>query len=160
MTHEFNISARKLWPCALDDVIKWKHFPRYWPFVWGIHRSLVNSPHKFQWRGALMFSLIWSWINACVNNREAGDLRRNRAHYDVIIRARTIVYCWIRYRSILCPLINFNILSPSDAIWCHKSWSALAQVMTCCLTAPSHYLIQSKLANLSSVRSRGIGLRA
>ena len=22
-----------------DDVIKWKHFPRYWPFVWGIHRS-------------------------------------------------------------------------------------------------------------------------
>ena len=22
-----------------DDVIKWKHFPRYWPFVQGIHRS-------------------------------------------------------------------------------------------------------------------------
>ena len=41
-----------------DDVIKWKHFPRYWPFVWGIHRSPVNSPHKGQWRGALMFSLI------------------------------------------------------------------------------------------------------
>ena len=38
-----------------DDVIKWKHFPRYWPFVWGIHRSLVNSPHKGQWCGALMF---------------------------------------------------------------------------------------------------------
>ena len=42
-----------------DDVIKWKHFPRYWPFVRGIHRSPVNSPHKGQWRGALMFSLIW-----------------------------------------------------------------------------------------------------
>ena len=41
-----------------DDVIKWKHFPRYWPFVRGIHRSPVNSPHKGQWRGALMFSLI------------------------------------------------------------------------------------------------------
>ena len=41
-----------------DDVIKWKHFPRYWPFVWGIHRSPVNSPHKGQRRGALMFSLI------------------------------------------------------------------------------------------------------
>ena len=38
-----------------DDVIKWKHFPRYWPFVRGIHRSPVNSPHKDQWRGALMF---------------------------------------------------------------------------------------------------------
>ena len=31
-----------------DDVIKWKHFPRYWPFVWGIHQSTVNSPHKGQ----------------------------------------------------------------------------------------------------------------
>ena len=41
-----------------DDVIEWKHFPCYWPFVWGIHKSPVNSPHKGQWRGALMFSLI------------------------------------------------------------------------------------------------------
>ena len=32
-----------------DDVIKWKHFPGYWPFVWGIHQSLVNSPHKGPW---------------------------------------------------------------------------------------------------------------
>ena len=41
-----------------DDVINWKHFPRCWPFVRGIHRSPVNSPHKGRWRGALMFSLI------------------------------------------------------------------------------------------------------
>ena len=41
-----------------DDVIKWKHFPRCWPFVSGIHRSPVNSPHKGQWRGALIF--LWS----------------------------------------------------------------------------------------------------
>ena len=40
-----------------EDVIKWKHFPRYWPFVRGIHRSPANSPHKGQWRGALMFSI-------------------------------------------------------------------------------------------------------
>ena len=68
-----------------DDVIKWKHFPHNWPFVQGIHRSLVNSPHKGQWRGALMFSLICIWINYWVNNREAGDLRCYRAHYDVIV---------------------------------------------------------------------------
>ena len=67
------------------DVIKWKQFPRYWPFVWGIHRSPVNSPHKGQWLGAFMFSLICAWINSWVNNREAGDLRRHRAHYDVIV---------------------------------------------------------------------------
>ena len=41
-----------------DDVIKWKHFPRYWPFVRGIHRSPVNSSHKGQWRGAWTFPLI------------------------------------------------------------------------------------------------------
>ena len=70
---------------AHDDVIKWKHFPRYWPFVRGIHRSPVNSPHKGQWRGALMFSLICVWINGWVNNREAGDLRRYRAHYYVSV---------------------------------------------------------------------------
>ena len=44
-----------------DDVIKWKHFPRYWPFVRGTHRSPVNSPIKGQWRGALMFTLICTW---------------------------------------------------------------------------------------------------
>ena len=68
-----------------DDVIKWKHFPRYWPFMRGIHRSPVNSPYKGQWRGALIFSLICTRINGWVYNGEAGDLRRHRAHYDVTI---------------------------------------------------------------------------
>ena len=68
-----------------DNVIKWKHFPRYWPFVRGIHRSPVNSPHKDQWRGALMFSLICTRINGWVNNGEAGDLSRYRAHYDITV---------------------------------------------------------------------------
>ena len=68
-----------------DDVIKWKYFPRYWPFVREIHRSPVNFPHKGQWRGALMFALICVWINGWVNNREAGDLRRYRPHYDAIV---------------------------------------------------------------------------
>ena len=45
----------------------------------------VNSPHKGQWRGALMFSLICGRINDWVNNREAGDLRRHRGHCDVIV---------------------------------------------------------------------------
>ena len=45
----------------------------------------VNSPHKGQWRGALMFSLIYAWINDWVNNREAGDLRRQGGHYGVIV---------------------------------------------------------------------------
>ena len=68
-----------------DDVIKWKHFPRNWPFVRGIHRSPVNSPHKGQWRGALMLSLVCVWINDWANNREACDLKSHRVHYDVIV---------------------------------------------------------------------------
>ena len=68
-----------------DDVIKWRHFPRYWLFVQRIHQSQVNSPHKRQWRGALMFSLICVWINGWVNNRKADDLRCHCAHYDVIV---------------------------------------------------------------------------
>ena len=68
-----------------DVVIKWKHFQHYWPFARGIIRSPVNSPHKGQWRRALIFSLICSWISSWVNNREAGNLRRHRAHYDVIM---------------------------------------------------------------------------
>ena len=64
-----SLTLWQLYDCNChDDVIKWKHFPRYWPFVWGIHQSPVNSPHKGQWRGALMFSLICAWINVWVNN--------------------------------------------------------------------------------------------
>ena len=76
--------------CTHDDVIKWKHFPRYWPFVHGIHRSPVNFPQKGQWRRALMFYLICVWRKGWVNNGEAGDLRHYSAHYDVTIMIYSI----------------------------------------------------------------------
>ena len=75
---------------AHDDVIKWKHFPCYLPFVRGNHRSPVNSPHKGQWCGALMFSLICTWINSWANTRDAGDLRCHHAHYDIIVMKEQI----------------------------------------------------------------------
>ena len=62
-----NIAARQQ---IHDDVIKWKHFSRYWPFVPGIHRSPLNSPHKGQWSGALMFSLI------CASNKRLSKQSR------------------------------------------------------------------------------------
>ena len=62
--------------------------PRYWPFVRGMHWSPVNSPHKGQWREALMFSLICVWTNSWANNGDVGDLRCHRAHYDVIVMDR------------------------------------------------------------------------
>ena len=95
-----------------DDVIKWKHFPRYWTFVRGIYRSPVNSPHKDQWRRALMFSLICDWIND-------RDFKRYHAHYDVSVLFLFVVvtrrHVWktrwrhgvmeIRYKACMCNFI-------------------------------------------------------
>ena len=67
----------------------WRHqmeaFPCNWSFMRGIQWSPVNSPHKGQWCGDLMSSLICTWTIDWVNNRDAGDLRRHRAHHDVIV---------------------------------------------------------------------------
>ena len=92
-----------------NDVIKWKHYPRYWPFVRGIHRSPVNSQHKGQWRGALVFSLICAWINGWANSRMAGDLRRHRSHCDVTVMVFTwhhsrITWSWEVINRNVCPL--------------------------------------------------------
>ena len=41
--------------------------------------------HKGRWRGTLIFSLICAWTNGWINNRDAGDLRRHRAYYNVVV---------------------------------------------------------------------------
>ena len=69
---------RRTWWCHETE-----SFPHYLPFVRGIHRSPVNSPHKGQWRGVSMFLLICTWINGWVNN------------YDVIVvdLGKSIIIC-------------------------------------------------------------------
>ena len=85
--------------CIHDDVIKWKHFPRNWPFVRGIHRSRWISHTKAS--DVELWCFLWSavWINGWVNNREAGDLRRHRGHYDVNVMfhflCNVIIYIYI-----------------------------------------------------------------
>ena len=64
-----------MWDTSETVVIQWwrhqmEKFPRCWPYVRGIHRSPVNSPHKGQWRRALMFSLI------CLDKRLSKQSRR------------------------------------------------------------------------------------
>ena len=90
--HIISIKSRflvlTLWAYARSDMVMLsikKHFPRYRPFVRRIHRWPVNSPHKGQWRGALMFSLICAWTNGWVNNRDVSDLRRHRTHHNVSV---------------------------------------------------------------------------
>ena len=72
----------KVW--THDDVIKWKH-----SVLLGICAGNSSVTGEFPTQRPvtrnLVFSLICAWINAWVNNREAGDLRRHCAHYDVIV---------------------------------------------------------------------------
>ena len=98
-----------------DDIIKWKHFPRYW--------SPVNSLHKGQWRGALIFSLICARTNAWVNDRETGDLRHHRPHYDVIVLVHLLTHIaqsldpWILFMKQNCLLLtNINVLSRTNIL--------------------------------------------
>ena len=94
-------------------------FSCYWPFVRGIHRSSVNSPHKGQWHGALMFSLICAWMNGWANTRDAVDLRRHHAHYDI-----TVMY-------------DYNLAVNSWSCACHDSWA----VMPCAKLCPDMIII-------------------
>ena len=88
--------------------------------------SPVNIPHKGQWCGALVFSFC-VWINVWVNNREAGDLRRHRAHYDVTVmlffhskisissqlHTKTLP-AWFLFNFILLKYVNVKSLSASN----------------------------------------------
>ena len=90
----------------------------------------VNSPHKGLWRGALVFSLICVWIDGWVNNREAGDLRRHRGHYDVtdtfwlnmprryIAMRWKWIWCSPTWRMIYISLIS-SIIPPEVLTMCH-----------------------------------------
>ena len=94
-----------------DDVIKWKQFQRYWPFVLGIHRSQMNSPHKAPWRGALMFSLTcalnkrlskqsqgwWFETPSLPSWRHCNDiyiLRSSYSNYHEHIEAQNMAAAW------------------------------------------------------------------
>ena len=96
----------------------WRHqmktFSALLPFAQGIHRSPVNSTYKGQWRRALMFSLICAWINGWVNNREAGDLRRYRAHYDVIVMSIVMSTFW--FLSFLVRLLVLTYRLPDQIL--------------------------------------------
>ena len=87
-----------------DVVIKWKHFPRYWPFVRGIQRPPVNCPHEDQWRGALMFSLI------CVLDKR---LSRYWWGWWFETPSRSV---W-RLGNALSPLIYYAKISPNEHIF-------------------------------------------
>ena len=82
----FDGSSRN-WNQCCRGISWWRHqmetFSALLALCAGNSSVPVKSPHKGQWRGALLFCLICAWINDWVNNREAGDLRGHCGHYDV-----------------------------------------------------------------------------
>ena len=113
-----------------DDVIKWKYFPRHWPSVGGIHRSPVDSPHKGQCRGALVFSLICAWTNDWAHDWDAGDLRRHGAHYDHnMFNGSDVcpkVYNWAYHWNVALYLRYRRVFNRQRwlwaALWQHTRW--------------------------------------
>ena len=106
------IGNRDRFTMRWDD--RWKTNPGYiytWGFTWWRHQMETfsallaicagNSPvtGKFpalcQWGGALMFSLICAWMNGWANNREDGDLRCHRTHYDVIVMSTAVIVWYV-----------------------------------------------------------------
>ena len=79
------------WPSWLWAILQpwWRHqmvtFSASLAIYAGHSPATAEFPHKGQSRGALMFSLICTWINGWVSNRGAGDLRRHSVHYDVTV---------------------------------------------------------------------------
>ena len=103
-----------------------KHFRRHWPFVMGIHRSPVDSPHKGQCHGTAISSLIRAWTNGWANTRDAGDWRRHQAYYDVTVvfeKRGTMFSLW--HSQVMCFGINIKnkvditTILVCNAIPCH-----------------------------------------
>ena len=135
-----------------DDIIKWKHFSRHRPFVRGIHRSPVNSPHKGQWRGALMFCNICAWINGWVNIHKVGDLRRHRAHYDVtvVINVERIIHdlCLNKRLSKVNNLDAGELVRHIRSLWRHvvgKWGSSCTAGLTLKRTTAKHNIIWDQI---------------
>ena len=88
-------TCNSIHPLSGMEVAWWRHqmetFSALLAICAGNSPIPVNSPHKGQWCGTLIFSLICGWINGWVNNREADNLRRNRAHCDVNVMGGKLI---------------------------------------------------------------------
>ena len=99
-----------------------------------LNTDCVSKPWSFCYTASHWWSSTWPWLSISWQ-------------FPLAVTEQPWNYCpscW-RYSLSWCKRWAqnmFNSLWPSDAIWRQKSGSTLAQVMACCLTAPSHYLNQ------------------
>ena len=105
--------------------------------------SPVNSPRKGQWRVGLMFYLICAGTNSWVNNRDAGDLRHPRSHYEDIVMHK---HCTAG------SSMNFNRRWKHYQIDGHITWlNYLSSPKT---WAPSQYKDGLSQSGISSIKIR------
>ena len=90
--------SRSVFTVIVDEVIKWKHFPRNCP-LWEESTGHEWVVHKGLWHGALVFSFNCAWTNGWVSNRDAGDLRRHRGNYDVNVMLQQLVKPALKFES-------------------------------------------------------------
>ena len=121
---------------ALNDIVE---VPLWYPFsaplFWIINNNIAfffhllwpkqydEGPWHSHWEKASMISCY-----GLATNRRQGIIwgQKGLVYFRISFTYRQ--FRWV------------NPLRPSDAIWQHRSGSTLAQVMACCLTAPSHYM--------------------
>ena len=70
--------------------------------------SVFSLLQWYQWRRALMYSVIWAWTNGWANNWDAGDMRRHRTPYEV----NGLI---IRHNETLCIFIGYP--APLERAW-------------------------------------------
>ena len=135
----FHHSLRRLTAHSLEnyDVIKWKHFPRHCPFEREIHQSHVDSPHKGQWRRALMSSLICAWANRSANNRDTRDLRRYHVQYDVTV-VTVIGWFTVEQHWRICLDISYVSNESTNKAKCTTPHVSLLKNTALLIVTPNH----------------------
>ena len=108
-------------------------------------RSMSRHCIESMWCWFEMLRIPWMWRHVKVN------LLKKKSSLFICLVIITIALS-LPSSSFLIVLCEWgfpyvNSLSLNDAIWWHRSWLTLAQVMSYCLTAPSHYLNQYWLIN-------------
>ena len=112
----------------------------------------------------LWWFFICAWINGWVNNREAGDVRRHRAHYDVTVMLFTLsleytslewmltATIWhdiyiIGLTLILCPLVSLKVMYLSlTQHYSHATWTLM------CFKSSATRLFRQQLALANRIK--------
>ena len=120
---------------AQDDVMIWKGFPHYWPFVRGILSSLVDFRHKGPAQSFNVFAIVMP--HTLLKNKKVSwnvpDLRRHMA----------LLWCHCYVSAEYLSHRELCLTPPGTPYICQWTGSAMVEVMVCHLFGePSHYLNQ------------------